>query len=261
MDRLATKVAIITGAGSGIGRATAILFAKEGAKVVVADWVAEGGKETTKMIKEAGDEAIFVEADVSKEGDVKNMIGTAVDTYGKLDVLVNDAGITLFEGSTVECTEKVFDETIATNLKGVWLGMKYAIPEMLKTGGGSIVNLASVSANQVFGWEPAYSSSKAGVISLSRVTAVEIASQNIRVNCVAPGPIATPLTLKQWSKEDFSEFSDMTPRGKIGSPEEVAQVILFLASDESVHIIGQTLIVDGGISARAPLIPRYVLRD
>jgi len=258
MGRLDGKVAIITGAGSGteraagMGKVTAVLFAKEGAKVVVTDIAVRGGEETVRVIKEAGGEAIFVKADVSKTEDVKNMIKTAIDTYGKLDVLVNCAGIVAEEGSTIDCPEEVFDKVIAINLRGVWLGIKYAIPEMIKTGGGSIVSFASIASEEAFLGVPAYSAAKGGVVSLSRVAAVEFASKNIRVNCISPGTVITPMFLTCWTQEALESFVKIIPQGRFGKPEEVAQGVLFLASDESSHITGQTLIVDGGITARIP---------
>ena len=182
MGRLDDKVAFVTGAGSGIGRATAILFAKERAKVIVACRTIETGKETVRMIGEAGGEAIFVRADVSKPDDVQKMITTTIDTYGRLDVLLNNAGVLSEPAPTTECTEENFDRTIAINLKGVWLAMKYAIPEMIKGGGGSIVNIASVAADRGLANFPAYCASKGGVVALSRGTAIEFAAKNIRVN-------------------------------------------------------------------------------
>jgi len=250
MGRLDGKVAVITGAGGGILGVTATVFAKEGAKVVVADWVAEGGEETVRTIKKAGDEAIFVKTNVSKAEDIKIMIKTAVDTYGKLDVLVNGAAVDLPQQvSTVDCPEETFDKTIAINLKGVWLGMKYAIPEMLKTGGGSIINIASMAAHRAFPSIPAYSASKGGVVSLSQVAAIEFAHKNIRVNCISPGPTRTPLILGQWGEEGVQRMANLIPRGQLGEMEEIAKLVLFLASDESCHIIGQTLLIDGGMAA------------
>ena len=252
MGRLDDKVAIITGASSGMGRATAVLFVKEGAKVVVADIVVEAGEETVGIVKQAGGEAIFVMTDVSKAEDVKKMIKVALDTYGRLDILINCAGIAGKEVSTVDCPEEVFNKVIATNLNGVWLGMKYAIPEMLKTGGGSIINFASIAALEAYVGIPAYSASKGAVISLSRAAAIEYSRKNVRVNCVAPGHIATPMLLGAWSPEVLKRFAEMSPQGRLGEPEEVAQVVLFLASDESSHITGQTVVIDGGVTARIP---------
>ena len=252
MGRLDSKVAIITGAGAGIGKAAAILFAKEGAKVVVACRTIETGEETVRMIKEAGGEAIFIRTDVSKTDDIKKMIETAIDTYGKLDVLFNNAGI-LGEGtSTVECTEDNFDRLIGTNLKGVWLGMKYAIPEMLKSGGGSIINTASIAADRALVNSAAYCVSKGGVVALSRAAAIEYCTKNIRVNCINPGSIATDMVLNL-SPEFKETVLTATPRRKFAEPEEVAQAALFLATDECAHIIGQSLVIDGGLEADSHL--------
>jgi len=219
MGRLDSKVAIITGAGSGMGRAAAILFAKEGAKVVIVDWATEGGEETLKMVKEAGGEALFVRADVSKTEDVKKMIQTAVDTYGKLDVLYNNAAIAPYE-PLLESTEENWEKVISINLKGIWLGMKYAIPEMLKAGGGSIINT------------------------------VEHAAQNIRVNCIKPGIIVTPMSAGCYGTPEARRRSEATvPQRRLGEPEEIAQVALFLASDESSLVTGTEILADGGIIA------------
>ena len=246
MGRLDGKVAIITGAGMGMGQSAAILFAKEGAKVVVVDWVAEAGKETVKTIKEAGGEAIFIKADVSKTEDVKNMVKTTIDTYGKLDVLYNNAAILGEVTFTENCSEENWDRIMAVNLKGVFLGMKYAIPEMLKRGGGSIVNTASQCAERGTRNLCAYCASKGGVLALTRVTAMELAKKNIRVNGLNPGIIATPMAMRA-SKEEQEGFAAVIPQGRMGRPEEVAYAALFLASDESSHVTGHTLIVDGGL--------------
>ncbi|MBA7709023.1 2,5-dichloro-2,5-cyclohexadiene-1,4-diol dehydrogenase LinX [subsurface metagenome] len=253
MGRIDDKVAVITGAGSGMGRAAAILFAKEGAKVVVGDWVTEGGEETVRMIKEAGGEAIFIKVDVSRTEDVKKMIKAAIDTYGKLDILYNNAGIDKYDNLGIDRrapTEENFDKTIGVNLKGIFFGMEYAIPEMIKTGGGSIINTASVAALEAMGI-PIYAASKGGVISLSRTMAVEFISRNIRINCIVPGAIATGMNLS-WSSEELKRFSEAIPQGRFGKPEEVAQLALFLVSDEASYITAQTVVIDGGWSARAP---------
>ena len=250
MNRLGGKVAIITGAGMGMGRAAAILFAEEGAEVVVVDINAESGRETVKMIREAGGKAIFVKADVSNTDDVKNMVTTAVATYGKLNVLFNNAAIAKIE-PLIESSEENFDRIVAVNIKGVWLGMKYAIPEMIKSGGGSIINTASVAADMGERGLAAYTASKGGVLSMSRVAAIEHASQNIRVNVINPGVILTPMTRSQFEAhpELRKKIESITPQGRLGKPEEVAHLALFFASDESSHITGQKLAVDGGIEA------------
>ena len=248
MGRLDGKVALITGTGSGMGRVAAILFAKEGAKVVGADCVTETGEETVRMIKEAGGEAIFVKADVSKGEDVKKMVKTAVDTFGKLNILYNNAGIQGAPVSTAECTEEEFDKFINVNLKGVFLGMKYAIPEMLKTGGGSIINTGSIAGRRGVANIPGYTASKGGVIALTRGTAMEYAKKNIRVNSISPGVIATPMVLSMPPEAKKIAVSVIS-QGRLGEPEEVAYAALFLASDESSHITGHILAVDGGIEA------------
>jgi len=252
MGRLEGKVAIVTGGGSGIGRASAVLFAKEGATIVVADCNAEAGEETVRMIRESDGEAMFIKTDVSKTDDVKQLIGTTIETYGKLDVLVNNAAILKEEGSIVDCTEDAFNETVAVNFRGVWFGMKYAIPEMLNAGGGSIVNVSSIGAIEGVRGLGIYSASKGAVISLSRVAAMEYADKNIRVNCVLPGVIATPMLFSFNSIEAIDHLKTITPGRRLGQPEEVAQAILFMASDESSWTTGHEIIADGGISALHP---------
>ncbi len=255
MGRLDGKVTTITGAGSGIGRATAILFAKEGAKVVVSDWVTKDGEETVKMIKEAGGEATYVHADVSKEADVKKMIKTAVDTYGKLNVLVNNAGVQVYK-LIQELNEDDFDFIIAANQKGVFFGMKHALPEMIKAGGGSIVNTASIAADHAQHGSCIYSGTKGAVLSMTRVAAAEFAEHNIRVNAVQPGVIVTGMSSDVLShRPDVVErIKRETPQHRIGEPEEVAPLFLFFASDESGHITGQKMAVDGGILAESHII-------
>jgi len=251
MGRLDSKVAIITGAGEGIGRVGAILFAEEGAKAVIACRTAETGEETVTIIKKAGGDAIFVRTDVSKAEDVKNMIKAAVDAYGRLDVLYNNAAIVSEWGALTDWKEQDFEKVIAINVKGVWLGMKYAIPMMIKVGGGSIVNTASTAAFVAQRGSSIYAASKAAVIALSRVAAVEYAPKNIRVNCIAPGPVATQMLTDALKDNPYAikRIEAETPLGRIGKPEEIAQIALFLASNESSWITGQTLIADGGIEA------------
>jgi NAD(P)-dependent dehydrogenase (short-subunit alcohol dehydrogenase family) len=252
MNRLSNKVAIVTGSGSGIGKATALLFSREGAKVVVAEYSEESGLAALQVIKDNGGEAFFIRTDVSQPEAVRAMVNAAVERYGRLDTMVSCAGIALNEVSTTQCTEEVFSRIINTNLKGVWLGMKYAIPEMIRVGSGTIVNFASIAALEGYHGLPAYSASKGGVISISRVAAIEFASENIRVNCVAPGHISTPMFLNAWDEHGLQQFINMSPQRRLGEPEEVANVVLLLASDESSHITGQTIVVDGGITARVP---------
>ena len=260
MGKLSGKVAVITGAGSGIGRASAILFAKEGAKIVVADFVAEGGHETVKTIKEAGGEAIFVEVNVSRSPDVQRMIQSALDAYGRLDIVFNNAGIQGKFIMTADLAEDVWNGILATNLTGAFLGSKYAIQVMLKQGSGVIINTASAAGLIGLPGMPAYSASKAGVIQLTKVMALENADKNIRVNCICPGGIITPLskitadpaTLKP---EDFPPYKHTAPTRRFGQPEEVAKTALYLASDDSSFVTGTVTVVDGGMSAGVAKMP------
>ena len=253
MGRLDNKVAIITGAASGFGRATALLFAKEGAKVIVADCFAEGGKETVRKIEDGGGDAVFVKADISKSKDIKRMIGAAIDNYGRLDILFNNAGVCGKAVPLTEVTEGQWDIGMNTNLRGAWLGMKYAIPEMLKSGGGAIISTASTAGIQAMPDVPVeYTVSKAGMIMLTKAAAAEFATKNIRVNCICPAHCVTPMVDKALSGNERAreEFSERQPLGRMGTAEEVAQAVLFLASEEcSSYITGIALPVDGGYTA------------
>jgi len=257
MGKLDGKVALITGSGSGLGRATALLFAKEGAKVVVADCAPAGGQETVRMIKETGGEAVFIESDVSKAADAERMVKTAVDTYERIDILYNNAGIEGTVALTAELTEEDWDRVIDTNLKGVFLGSKYAIPVMLNQGGGVIINTASVAGLVGSAERLPYCASKAGVIHSTKTMAVEYARQNIRVNCICPGLIQTPQSEYLIPADDAARQSFMQsfPFRRMGRPDEIAQAALFLASDSSSFVNGATLVVDSG-SIASVHVPR-----
>ncbi len=244
--RLQQKVVIITGAGSGIGRATAILFAQEGARVVVADINASSGSETVTQISKNGGDSIFVEVDVSGELDVRGMIKTAIKEFGKLDVLFNNAGIEGPSGPIWKTSESEWNRLFDVNLKAIFYGCKYAIPVMKKNGKGSIINtsseLALVGSQQV----PVYSASKGGIIALTKSLALQCASYKIRVNCICPGPIMTPLLKSGWQEEELQRMAKDIPIGRLGEPLDIAYAALYLASDDSTFMTGASLIVDGG---------------
>lgn len=250
MDRLKGKVALITGGGSGIGRATCLLFAREGATVVVADYVAEGGHETVRQIKATGGEAAFVQADVSKSADVQNMIATAAKTYGRVDVLFNNAGIEGPSTKIANYKEDDWDRVIAIDLTSVYLGMKYVIPKMIEQGGGAIISTASVAGLVGFPGSGAYAAAKAGVVNMTRMVALEYADKNIRVNCICPGIIDTPMVDRVVGSRPKERVIKAEPIGRLGKPEDIANAALFLASDESSFATGAPFIIDGGYVAR-----------
>ena len=247
------RVAIVTGAGSGIGRATAYAFAERGAKVAVADWVTEGGEATVEHIKKSGGEAIFIKTDVSKSEEVQNLVNRTVETYGRLDFALNNAGINRGIGvPTADYREEDWDAVQSVNLKGVWLCMKYEIQQMLKQGGkGSIVNTASISGLSAHPADPAYVSSKFGCVGLTKTAALEYAKTKIRINCVCPGPVKTGLFDKvEEAIPGASEGAkDMVPMGRVGEPEEVAEAVMWLCSDGASFVTALAMSVDGGEAA------------
>lgn len=246
--RIRNKVALVTGAGSGIGRATAILLAQEGARVIVADLNQSSGKGVVATIRQHGGEATFVRVDVSQEEDVKRMVSIAVETYGRIDILVNNAGI-LLTGTVVDLSEDEWDRLIAVNLKGVFLCSKHVIPVMRAGGGGAIVNIASTQGLVGVRNGAGYCASKGGVVALTRAMALDHIADNIRVNCVCPGAVDTPLLRNISSPEDLEKISREVPIGRLAAPEEIASVVLYLASSETSFVTGAVWTVDGGSTA------------
>ena len=246
------KVALVTGAASGIGRATALAMAREGANIVVADVVVEAGEETARLIREGGGEGRFIRADVSREAEVEALIGAAVDAYGRLDCAHNNAGVEGVIARTADFTEELWDQVIDVNLKGVWLCMKHEIRQMLAQGGGAIVNTAS-AAGLVGGPTAPYSASKHGVVGLTKSAAIEYARLGIRVNAVCPGVIRTPMLQRAFRMSEQELEARMTtiePIGRLGSPEEVAEAVVWLCSDAASFVTGVAMPVDGGLVAR-----------
>jgi NAD(P)-dependent dehydrogenase (short-subunit alcohol dehydrogenase family) len=250
--RLADKVTIITGAGGGMGRVAAQLFAKEGAKVVVAEYSETAGRETVAMVEAEGGTATYVRADVSKEADAKAMVDHALAAYGRVDVLYNNAGIMPeADHSVIDTDVATWDQVMAVNVRGVFLGCTYAIPRMVEQGSGSVINIASFVA--LLGCsvpQDAYTASKGALLSLTRSLAVQFGPQGIRTNAICPGPVETPL-LMDWLVKDAEAKRvrlARNPTGRFGKPEEIVNMALYLASDESRWTNGAQLVVDGGIS-------------
>jgi NAD(P)-dependent dehydrogenase (short-subunit alcohol dehydrogenase family) len=252
---LAGKVAVVTGGANGIGRAAAKALAAEGARVIVGDVAEERGESAAQEIRDAGGEATFVRADVTKMSDVEALVRESVDRWRRLDVMFNNVGVAI-PGTAAEMDEDDFRRVLDVNLIGVWRGMHAAIPEMLRTGGGSIINTSSVQGHVAFlGWS-GYAASKGGVDALTRQAAVEYAPKGIRINSIVPGTILTEMNEKILSEAEdpvaqMAMWTSMHPVGRVGQPDEVAAAVVFLASDESSFITGESLRVDGGLIVRA----------
>jgi NAD(P)-dependent dehydrogenase (short-subunit alcohol dehydrogenase family) len=246
------RVALVTGGSLGIGRATALAFASAGARVVVADVADAEGEETARMIRDAGGEAIYVHADVANADDVEAMVRRAVEEFGRLDFAFNNAGIEGEQAPTAECTVENWDRVLGINLRGAWLCMKAEIPEMLRQGGGAIVNCASVAGVVGFEGIPAYTASKHGLLGLTKTAALEYATRGIRVNAVCPGVIDTAMIERftGGSEEAAAQMAALEPVGRMGRSEEIADAVVWLCSDGASFVTGHPLVVDGGMVAR-----------
>lgn len=253
MHDLTGKVAVITGAASGMGRAASILFAKQGANVVVADLNTKAGEEVAAEASKAGPRCVFQRTDVSEEADVKAMIARAVSEFGKLDILFNNAGIGGAVGPLEDIEVDDWDKTQHVCLRGVFLGMKHAIGPMRANGKGSIISTASIAGIDGFNGLHAYCAAKAGVVNLTRSASLQLARDFIRVNCIAPGGVSTPIVWGGTANKETSEgfLINAQPLPQVGQPEDIAQAALFLASDEAGFISGHTLVVDGAATAGA----------
>ena len=259
MEKFTDKVVLITGGNSGIGKATALAFAEEGAKVVIAGRRITEGEQTVSLIKKLGSQSIFIPTDITQETEVKNLISQTVKTFGRLDYAFNNAGTPGILKVDVDYSEENWNQVINTNLKGVWLCMKYQIPEMLKNGGGAIVNNASirglVAAN--FNHEQKdkpqhnihfYCTSKHAVLGLTKSLAVQYARDGIRINAICPGTIITPMVQDALSEETINNYGNQYPVKRLGTPEEIAQSVLWLCSDSANFVVGHSLVLDGGLT-------------
>lgn len=252
MSEFQGKVAIVTGGTSGIGRATAIAYAREGAKVVVAGRREAEGEETLRLIRKEGSDGIFVATDVAKETDVKNLVGRTLEKFGRLDFAFNNAGIEQGPTPFLEQNTETYDQVMAINVKGVWLSMKHEIPAMLESGGGAIVNTSSVAGVIAFPGIEVYAASKHAVIGMTKSAAVEFAKQGIRINAVLPAVIQTDMYRRFFgdNTEFLKALTAQHPIGRIGKAEEVADAVIWLCSNKSSFVAGHSLLVDGGLTAQ-----------
>ena len=246
------RVAVITGGSSGIGRATAIALAKDGVKVAVAARRTKEGEETVQLVKEAGSEGIFVKTDVTKEDDVRALIEKTINQYGRLDYAFNNAGIEEMMMSLVEQTSDAFDQIMNVNVKGVWLSMKHEIPEMIRSGGGAIVNMSSVAGVTGFPQMSIYIASKHAVLGLTKSAALEYAKSGIRINAIAPGGVKTEMAKRvtEQNSQFLETVTSLHPIGRIADPEEIANAVVWLLSDKASFVLGHTLLIDGGMVSR-----------
>jgi NAD(P)-dependent dehydrogenase (short-subunit alcohol dehydrogenase family) len=251
MAEFAEKVAIVTGAASGIGRASALFYAREGAKVAVSDISEEGGQRTVRLIQDGGGEAFFVKTDVSKPADCESLVKMTMEKYGRLDFACNNAGIGGEQNLTADYSLEGWRKVIDTNLSGVFYCMKYEIPEMLKTAGGAIVNMASILGQVGFAGSPAYVAAKHGIIGLTRASAVEYAARDLRINAIGPGFIRTPMIAALEENETtYNALVALHPIGRLGRPEEIAELVIWLSSNRASFVTGAYYAVDGGYLAR-----------
>jgi NAD(P)-dependent dehydrogenase (short-subunit alcohol dehydrogenase family) len=248
MNTFAEKVALVTGGSSGIGRATAIKFGERGAKVVVAARREKEGTETVEMIKKAGGEAMFVQTDVRIASQVENMVQQTVKKYGRLDIAFNNAGVGSIMARMIRTTEELFDEVVDTNFKGVWLSMKYEIPVMQQQGGGIIINNSSIAGVSTAERLSVYSGSKHAVVAISKAAAAEYGKDNIRVVSICPGWIKTAMTEELRASKYADTFRDNIPLKRWGEPEEVAEMVIWLASDAASFVTGGAFTISGGMN-------------
>ncbi len=254
--RLKDKVAVITGAATGIGRASAVLFAREGAKVVIGDVNDEEAEETLRHARDVGAELHYVRCDVRSTDDVNALVRAAVDRHGRLDVMFNNAGKNFF-GKVHETSDETWEDCLSLNLGGIFRGMRAAIPHMLARGGGSIINTASIQAMVAFNNFAAYEAAKGGIVALTRQAALDYAPNNIRVNCICPGAVRTPMNPEMWDPSldggvRLKRSSERTPLLRVGEAEDIAQAALYFAGDESSWTTGQSFLVDGGLAIKGP---------